>query len=1138
MPRICRLVTFFLALGLLSTELVAAASSPVAPSLSLAWAHEESDLKPDPNVTWGRLENGLRYAILPHATPHQRAGVCLVVLAGSYHEKEGEQGYAHFVEHMAFRDIRGYPGDSAIRTLQSLGLTFGPHVNAQTGFFKTHYAFGNIPSDEPGALLTSLKILRAMADGVMFEPGAVKRERDVIFGERRLRGDMSARLWSDELEYVAPRREKLRQQEFAAAFDRDRWPDRHPIGLTKTLEGARPKKLRAFYDRWYRPDRMIVTVAGDIAPDRVEQWVRETFASMAARGAAPEENPLDYGTTRPNGADPAVAIQGNAAQPMVEISLGAATRQTAADTLARRRDQLARRVALQLLTARLVRAAEGGGESPFTAASAALAHSVPGHEIAVARVACPPTLWRQALSSLDLELRRACRDGFSELEFERTRQWKSRHVAAEVQQLRTENSLNLARALGFSIADRVVFTSAESDDAWVQSQLPKLTSEQCRDALRALFPSERIFICLFGGFGDDVPLTRLVRTRLRESRTVEPEPYGEIAAAKRFPYTDFGPPSAPVKNEHNSALGADLIQFANGIRLNLRRTDFEPGRVHFMVRFGGGRMACPPDKPGLDTRVIAWALGGVQGLSAEEERAALAELTGWTNTVTATAETFTWAGAGASSQFSQILEATFAHFMYPSFRDEDWTRSLEHARRQLSPSVTTAGGTARRVMIDRLSGHHPAWRFPQFEDVSQRTLAEFKTWIPSQLRDAAMEITLVGDLDPAKAIEAVSRTFGTLPKAAGGDSYADRRQVSYPAKPFSEQVVFDGQNSVAAVVLAWPAPEARTSIERLRGVVLATILNDRLRLKLRSEMGEAYAPSALFIWNDAFAPSPTHMLCEVDCAPTHAERVSAAVRAIVATLAQDGVTLEEFERARSPHVRAAEARLRSNRSWLTVLATSQSQPDEAESWLRAGETYQTMTASEVSQMARKLFSADRQCQVLAVPIGREAELMNVQGMRAYGRKNYRQAIGFFNRAIARSPVYANAYYNRGKSKEALGSIAAARDDYDRALGLSQNEPRAYFQRGLLKRNQGDLTGALLDLERWVGLNPTDADGIAERGATKVKMGDHAGGLLDYNRAVALNPNAPHFLRQRTAAEAATGDKSGSAAHHKAREAVD
>src|SRR4051812_34340107 len=65
------------------------------------WAHEvpKQTLAPDPRVTWGRLDNGFRFALLPHKGAPGRVTLQLIVLAGSLDERADELGIAHYIEH-------------------------------------------------------------------------------------------------------------------------------------------------------------------------------------------------------------------------------------------------------------------------------------------------------------------------------------------------------------------------------------------------------------------------------------------------------------------------------------------------------------------------------------------------------------------------------------------------------------------------------------------------------------------------------------------------------------------------------------------------------------------------------------------------------------------------------------------------------------------------------------------------------------------------------------------------------------------------------------------------------------------------------------------------------------------------------
>jgi zinc protease len=61
---------------------------------------------------------------------------------------------------------------------------------------------------------------------------------------------------------------------------------RFPLGTPESLSGLTPARLKAFYDRWYRPENAAVVVVGDLPLDVLEQKVRATFGDWASRGPA------------------------------------------------------------------------------------------------------------------------------------------------------------------------------------------------------------------------------------------------------------------------------------------------------------------------------------------------------------------------------------------------------------------------------------------------------------------------------------------------------------------------------------------------------------------------------------------------------------------------------------------------------------------------------------------------------------------------------------------------------------------------------------------------------------------------------------------------------------------------------------
>jgi zinc protease len=120
-----------------------------------------------------------------NAEPRQRAELRLVVNVGSVIERRNERGVAHFVEHMAFNGTRNFAEQELVDYLESVGMRFGPDINAYTSFDETVYML-TLPTDSAGVLETGVRILRDWADGIAFDSLEVEKERGVVIEEWRL----------------------------------------------------------------------------------------------------------------------------------------------------------------------------------------------------------------------------------------------------------------------------------------------------------------------------------------------------------------------------------------------------------------------------------------------------------------------------------------------------------------------------------------------------------------------------------------------------------------------------------------------------------------------------------------------------------------------------------------------------------------------------------------------------------------------------------------------------------------------------------------------------------------------------------------------------------------------------------------
>ncbi len=131
------------------------------------------------DIVKGLLDNGLTYYIKKNTHPANEAWLGLVVNAGSASEKETQLGYAHFVEHMAFRGTHHFPGRSLMEYFEGVGVRFGRDLNAWTSYNETVYKIA-IPLHNEEFLNKALLALYDWATDIDFCEKSLEIEKGVI----------------------------------------------------------------------------------------------------------------------------------------------------------------------------------------------------------------------------------------------------------------------------------------------------------------------------------------------------------------------------------------------------------------------------------------------------------------------------------------------------------------------------------------------------------------------------------------------------------------------------------------------------------------------------------------------------------------------------------------------------------------------------------------------------------------------------------------------------------------------------------------------------------------------------------------------------------------------------------------------
>lgn len=921
---------------------------PAADAIPLP--QEGSDIPADPAVKWGLLENGLRYAILPNAEPPNRVSMRLFVDAGSLMENDDQQGLAHFLEHMAFNGTTNFPPGEMVEYFQRLGMGFGNHTNAHTSFNETVYKL-ELPNSDAAMIDEGMKLLRDYADGMLLLPDEIDDERGIILSEKRTRDSVSWRTFVEQIKF---------------AFPDQRLSSRMPIGTEEVIREAPRERFVEFYENWYTPNRMAVIVVGDVEIADIEKLVSTHFASMATREKRPSP---PMGEMAKRGLATHYHHETEAGETSVSIEV-LKPRLDPPDNSERRLFDLNLMLAGRMIDRRLERIARAE-DAPISSASMRAGDF---YELGFALYSsisadCKPENWKEALAVIEQELRRAVEHGFTASELAEARANLQRVYEDAAKQMGTRQSRQLADQIAGRLGSRRIFTSPADDLPRVTAALEAITAESCREHLAGLWESANETLVLVSGNAViEDPLASIESTYEGSQTVAVTAP--EDKEVGQFAYGELPDPGKVAERQEIEDLAITQLRFENNVRVNLKVTDFEDETVHVKARIGAGLLT--EKTPGLSFLLgSTFTKGGLEAHSHDDLQALFAGKSVAVN-FSVDDDAFVLSGQTTPASLEDQLTLMRAYLTHPGFREEavtEFKRALDYIYQQLE---RTPGGFAQDEVAQFLHGGDTRFGYPPRPAVEALTATQAKEWALPELASGYLEITLVGSFDKEAAVAQLAATFGNLAERDTKKPALEKeRVVSFPAAT-TKVFEFESEIPKAMAVVHWPTLDIFDITKTRRLGMLSAIIDDRLRIKIREELGDAYSPFAHNLPSDTWTDYG-YLFASVTVDPAQAGPVTEVVSEIAKDLATgNSITEDELERAKKPQVTSIEEMRRTNRYWMSsVMESSQEYPARLD-WARSFvDDYQNITVDEVNALAAEFLQSEKQVNVVIKPLAAE-----------------------------------------------------------------------------------------------------------------------------------------------------------------------
>lgn len=909
------------------------------------WLFKGSDITPDPEWHFGKLPNGLRYAVRKNGVPPGQVAVRMRIDAGSLYEDDSEQGFAHLIEHLSFRGSKYVPDGEAKRVWQRFGATFGSDSNASTTPTQTVYKL-DLPGATDAKLDESLRIFSGMMAAPAITAAGLAAERPAVLAEQREAPGPQVR-YSDAIR--------------ATFFAGQPLAERSPIGTIKTLEAATPASVQAFHDRWYRPERAVVIVSGDIDPQVAADLVVKNFAGWRGKGP----NPADPDFGKPTKDEPPTKTIAEPALPPIVVTATLRPWEYRDDTIVFNQKRLVDFLAMRLINRRLETRARGGGS--FLQASVSLDDISRSANATMTNIIPIGDDWEAALKDVRAVIADAMTNPPSQAEVDRELAEFDAAMKNEVATARVEAGAKQADDMVQALDIRETVAGPKTSYEILQDARTKgmFTPASMIESTSRLFKGDVNRALLNTRVADTNAATKLAAalqadvSKLAGKRTQQAN-----VDFSRLP--KLGTPGKVTARERVGDPEMEKVTFANGVRALVYGNGSETGRVYLRVRFGRGYQALPGDRPTVawagDTALVASGIGKLN--QGDLDQLTTGRRMGLDFDIAD--DSFIMGAQTTPGDYADNLTLMAAKLAAPRWDAAPVARARAAMLAGYPGLTSSPDGVMARDLERLLRDGDPRWGVPPLEQVQALTAGDFrKLWEPL-LATGPIEVDVFGDIKAEEAIAAVAKSFGALrPRKVDATAPAPVRFPAHVDTPVIR--THKGDDTQAAAVIAWPTGGGSADhAESRRLDVLAAVFADRLFDRLRSAAGASYSPSAQSQW-PVGQPGGGRLIALGQVAPDKVPLFFKLSREIAAELVSTPISADELKRTIVPMLQYMARASSGNQFWLIQTSGGAFDPNRIEASRSLVSDMTGITPETLQATAAKYLRPDRDWTMAVVP---------------------------------------------------------------------------------------------------------------------------------------------------------------------------
>jgi zinc protease len=833
---------------------------------------------------------------------------------------------------MAFNGTKNFPKQDLVNYLESIGMKFGPEVNAQTSFNETLYML-TLPTDSAHIVEKGFQIMEDWAHNITFDGVEIDKERGIIIEEWRLNQGLNQRLM-DQL--------------YPALFEGSQYASRIPLGKKEIIEGAPHATIKRFYTDWYRPELMAFVVVGDIDPDAVEKSIRDHFSALTN----PSNPRFRKSFPIPDHTGIKPLVISDKEMPMVQMALF--TKINPEKSLLQKdyRKSLIYNLISGMLSQRLNELREQANP-PILGSQANYANMMPEKSIFQLVAIAPETGIEKGLEAMITECERAVQHGFTSGELDRQKKEIFTSYENAFNEREKTNSVNYASEYlrNFLLEEPIPGIEFEFD--FVKEFLQGIALEEVNEVLRkSLTHDNRLLVVISPQKeGLQLPDNDKILTLVASTSAKEILPYVDKVTGNQL-MKDKPKKGRILLAKNNDKLGVVEMKLSNGAKVILKPTDFKNDQVLFSAYSPGGysvyeavdhQSAYYSDDIVAECGVADYSVSDISKLLAGKNVSVSPYISEYYEGLS---------GSAVPKDIESMFQLAYLYFTAPR-KDSAMFESLmtlqkEYFRNATSNPEAYFGDQFTRA---KTQNNPRADIIPSEAEIAQVNMNRLYEIYNERFADAAdFTFFIVGAFKVDSIKTFIEDYLASLPSLRLQETWKDMG-IRPPAKK-TDLPVYKGNEPKSRVGLYFETLEPWDPMEDYVFESLGQLLTVRYLDVIREELSGAYTISASSDLSKI--PYSRAMLnVIIPCSPENTNALTKAALNEIRMIQKNGVTPEDLNKVKEAQRRDLEKNLKENGFWIGQLANGYRNNDP-EMVNRYAEWMNGLTSEKLQAAAQKI----------------------------------------------------------------------------------------------------------------------------------------------------------------------------------------